>query len=106
MNAKSNAVWQGSAYPTGPSIEFFATSLAALAKDETDPKHILESVLHVMGVDKATMLCEQAQRYGYGDAVEHFEMSLLEAIDNQLFGLKACQLTAIEREQRRLIASL
>lgn len=104
--ARYTAAWQASSSAAAPTLEFFATCMAALAQGETDPKLILESVIDAMGVDKSALLGEQAARYGYGDAIESFEASLLEAIDEQLFGLRACHLTAADRAQRRLIASL
>jgi len=88
------------------SFEFFATSLAALANNEADPKQVLESALLIMGVDKDTLLNEQASRYGFNGQREQFEEYLLAALEQQLFDLKCCRLTANDRKQRSLIAAL
>lgn len=91
---------------SAPSIDFFATCLAALADESVDPKSILESVICAMGVDKQTMLNEQAARYGYENQIDQFEQTLNAAINQQLFELKSCRLTSAERKQHQLIAAL
>ena len=97
---------QQDCFATTASLEFFAASLAALAKNNTSPKHVLEEAISVMGVDKERLLSDQAARYGFAERTGDFEETLIAVMHQQFLDLQSCHLTAAQRAQRRLIAAL
>ena len=98
------------------ALEQFATSIAALARDEARPTEVLSSVLQTIAEnlnacsagprrDKDSILLEKALQIGYQNP-RQLEQDLLHLIGERMLDLRGCHLTAIEREQKRMIMAL
>jgi hypothetical protein len=95
-------------------MEQFATSIAALAEQQTSPETVLYDVLSAIAenmrasgrheeVTVESILEEKAHQAGYGN-LQHFHTDLLHLIREQMVGLQLSRLTASHRGHMRVSA--